>query len=534
MAVPFAFAGRRNRVQARCQPAIITRCRGDGSRRERNMEIQVVSGDVTFVQCDALIVNLFEGVQEPGGATGAIDRALDGQIGALIRAGEIKGKVAETTVIHCHGRLPAERVIVAGLGRREDFSLEVTHKAAGAAARTATRKGCRRLASILHGAGAGMLDAGRAAQAVVEGVAIGVFDVGAYKTADREPSDVETLTLIESDASKARQARAGVKVGEITAEATNYARKLVNEPANELSPEGFAQEARRVAEEQGLECAVLGPKELEKQGFGGIMAVGKGSARPPQLITLRYSPRKRGPTLAFIGKGVMFDSGGISLKPSENMELMKGDMAGAAAVLAAIEALSKLKAKVNIMGVIPAVENLPSGSATRPGDVAKMYGGKTVEIVNTDAEGRLILADALAYAREQGATHMVDVATLTAAVVIALGRLTYGVLGNDEELVKRVKDAAAAAGEKAWELPLFPEYREQIKSPIADIKNTGGRPAGPITAALFLKEFVDGTPWVHLDIAGTYWNESDVSYMPKGPTGSAVRTLIELARWFGE
>jgi len=476
-------------------------------------------------------VNLFEGVTHPGGATGAVDRALGGQIASLIAAGEIKGKLGEAPVIHSAGRIPAARVIVAGLGKRENFGVETVHKAVGASVRAAKKRRCRSIATILHGAGIAGMETGRSAQAVVEGAFIGDFEPGAYKTSERE-TEIESLIIIEREPDKAKQAEKAAAIGEIIAREMNRARALVNMPANELSPSDFAREAQRRAEELGLECQVLGADQLEKEGFGLITAVGKGSERPPQLVILRRQPKKRGPVMALVGKGITFDSGGLSLKPPERMELMKGDMAGAAAVLAAACVIAQLKVGTNVMALMPLADNMPGGRATRPGDVIKGYGGKTVEITNTDAEGRLLLADALAFAAKNGATHIVDVATLTGAMVIALGKITTGVLGNDKELLARVKAAAEKAGERVWEMPLFDEYGEQIKSPIADMKNVGGRPAGPITAAMFLKEFVGETPWVHLDIAGTSWNENGLPHMAKGPTGVTVRTLVELCRDF--
>jgi len=499
--------------------------------RRPTIQIKVRVGDVTEVECDALIVNLFDGVTHPGGATGAVDRALGGQITALIAAGEIKGKLGEAPVIHTAGRIPAARVIVAGLGKSADFSVEAVHKAVASSVRAAKKKACRRIATILHGAGIAGMNTDRSAQAVVEGAFIGDFDPDSYKTSERE-KEIEFLTIIERDADKARSAKQAAAAGEIIAREMNQARSLVNMPANELSPSDFAKEAQRRAEALGLDCEVLDEKQIEKQGFGLLTAVGRGSARPPRLVVLRHQPRKRGPVIGLVGKGITFDSGGLSLKPAENMELMKGDMAGAAAVLSAICAIAQLKVPTNAAAFMPLAENMPGGSATRPGDVIKTYAGKSVEIINTDAEGRLILADALAYAAKSGATHLVDVATLTGAMVIALGRITTGVLGNNRDLMERIKAAAEKAGERVWEMPLFDEYREQIKSPIADMKNIGGRPAGPITAAMFLKEFVGDTPWVHLDIAGTSWNEGDLSYMAKGPTGVPVRTLVELCRDF--
>jgi leucyl aminopeptidase len=494
------------------------------------MHVSVLRRSVNEVEADALVVNLFEGVREPGGATGAVDAALRGQIGRLIEVGEIKGTLNEVTVVHTDGRLPAARVVVAGLGKREEFNLETIYKAVGSAARSLQRRGCKKIASILHGAGAGGVDAERSAQAVVEAVSVATYHPGAYKTLEPAPVPIEELLLVERDASRAAKARRGARVGEVVAEAVAWTRKLVNEPANNLSPRRMAEEAKRLANLHGLDIEVLEQPELERRGFGGLVAVGKGSEETPVLITLRRQPRRGGPLVALVGKGIMFDSGGISIKPSEGMELMKGDMSGAAAVLGAMDAVCRLKLRVNLIAAIPCAENLPSGRATKPGDVIKTLSGKTVEIVNTDAEGRLILADAITHARNEGATHIVDLATLTGACIVALGNITSGLMGNDEDLIEKVRRAASRAGEKVWLLPLFPEYREQNTSLIADVKNTGGRPAGAITAASFLQEFVGNTPWAHLDIAGTYWNEKEVPFIAKGPTGVGVRTLVELIR----
>jgi leucyl aminopeptidase len=494
------------------------------------MRVSILTRSVTEVEADALVVNLFEGVRQPGGATGAVDAALGGQIRRLIESGEIRGKLNEVTIIHTDGRLPAARVAVAGLGKQEEFNLESIYKAVGSAARLLQSRGCKKIATILHGAGAGNVDAERSAEAVVEAVSIATYDPGAYKTVEPAPAPIEELLLVERDASRAARARRGARVGEVVADAVASTRKLVNEPANDLTPRRMAEEARRLANLHGLDIEIFEQPELKRRGFGGIVAVGKGSEETPVLIAMRCLSRRRGPLVALVGKGMMFDSGGISIKPSEGMELMKGDMAGAAAVLGAIDAACRLKLKVNLLAVMPCAENLPSGRASKPGDVIKTLSGKTVEIANTDAEGRLILADAFAYARSQGATHIVDLATLTGACVVALGNITSGLMSNDEDFMEKVRLAAARAGEKVWPLPLFPEYREQNKSLIADVKNTGGRPAGAITAAAFLQEFVDNTPWAHLDIAGTYWNEKDVPYMAKGPTGVGVRTLVEFIR----
>ncbi|MGE5589654.1 MAG: leucyl aminopeptidase [Bacillota bacterium] len=495
------------------------------------MEIRVVAKSITEIEADALIVNLFEGVTIPGGATGAVDQALGGAISDLIRSGEIKGKVGEVAVVHTLGRIPARRVLVAGLGKADSFDLEKVRVVSAAAVRKARDLGAAHVSSIAHGAGIGGLDYKQAAAAVVEGTLLGLYTFTTYQKKGEEAREVHEFTLAEIDAGKAREMAEAARVGRIFAEGANLARDLGNEPANVLTPSALADRAVKVAEELGLEYEVLDADAMAKLGMGALLGVAQGSAEPPRMVVMKYQGHPGSKeTLALVGKGITFDTGGISIKPSQGMAEMKFDMCGAASVVGAMRIVGQLKPKVNVMGVIPATENMPGGRAQRPGDIVRALNGKTIEIDNTDAEGRLILADAICYARKLGATRIVDIATLTGACVVALGHVASGVVANNDDLADLVIAAGKASGEKFWRLPAFEEYKKQIKSDYADIKNSGGRPAGAITAGLFLAEFVEETPWAHLDIAGTANELAEVAWQPnKGATGIPARTLARLA-----
>lgn len=497
-------------------------------------EIAFRVASVTEVDADAVVVNLFEGVQVPGGATGAVDAALGGAIRDAIACGELKGKLGETLVIHTLGRMPARRVIVAGLGPRGGFGRRAAREASAAALRAARRHGCRRVATIAHGAGIGGLAPEEAALATVEGALLGLYRYRAAGREDAAERDVETLWLIDRTGEQRSRLEAGLERARVIAEAVITARELGNRPANDLTPPRLAEAAAALEGLEGVGVEVLDEAALRQRGFGGVLAVAAGSAQPPRLAVITYTGPGRGTgdpaDLALVGKGVTFDSGGISLKPREGMEDMKFDMMGAGAVIGAMEAIARLRLPLKVLGVVAAVENMPGGRAFKPGDVITMYAGKTVEINNTDAEGRLILADALAYARELGARRLVDLATLTGAMVIALGHEVAGMMANDDAWAGQVAAAAEKAGEAVWRLPLVPSYRELLRSEYADLKNTGGRPAGSITAALFLQEFVGDTPWAHLDIAGVAWTDKVRGDSAKGATGYGVRTLVELAQ----
>jgi len=492
------------------------------------MEVKVIAGDITQIEADAIVVNLFEGVEQPGGATAAVDKALDGGVTRLISNGEIKGKFGEVGIIHTLGKLPTGIVAVAGLGKRQDFTLDKVRGVAGEFCRSLRKLNCHRIATILHGAGIGGIATEASVEAIVEGSLLGLYSFTRYKKSEYE--DIREILIVEREESKLPALERGVHKGKIMAEATALARDMVNEPANCMTPSRMSVIAKEIANEHNLEFNVLDSNDMEAMGMGALLGVAKGSSQAPKLITLSYKGDVSSKNaIGFIGKGVTFDSGGISIKPSEGMGEMKDDMAGGAAVMAALSAIAQLKLKINVAGIIPATENLPSGSALKPGDVLKAMSGKTIEVISTDAEGRLILADALSYAVKQAFSPLVDVATLTGACRVALGTGYSGVFGNDQELVDKVLKAGSEAGEKLWQMPMPEEYKEQNKSEIADIKNTGDKYGGAITAALFLAEFVDNTPWVHLDIAGTASSSKESGYVVKGATGVGVRTLVELA-----
>lgn len=493
------------------------------------MEVKVVAGDITKLPVSAIIVNLFEGVQSPTGATGAVDLALGGLITRLIAEGEIKGKLNEVTLVHSMGRIEPARVVVAGLGKEKELTLSRIRGVAAEACRSLRKVEAKRVATIAHGAGSGGIDAEKSAQAVTEGAILGLYTFRRHQTKEPEQKEIEELLIVEREESKLAELERGCARGRIMAEATTLARDMANEPANYMTPTDMAEMARKVADEYGLECQVLEREDMERLGMGAFLGVAQGSRQPPKLIILSYKggdPSKS--PLGLVGKGITFDAGGISIKPSEGMGDMKGDMAGGAAVIAAMRAIGELKPKTNVTALIPATENLPDGAALKPGDIVRALNSKTIEIVSTDAEGRLILADALSYARKLELSPLVDVATLTGACHIALGDFCSGAFGNNQELVERVIKAGEEAGERIWQMPMYEEYKELNKSDVADIKNSGGRWGGAITAAQFLAEFVEGTPWVHLDIAGTSRLEKDRTYEVKGATGVAVRTLVNL------
>jgi leucyl aminopeptidase len=382
----------------------------------------------------------------------------------------------------------------------------------------------------------GDVDVRGLAQAVAEGLTLAEFDAGLYKTTEPRPAPPPRCTIVlpnirDTSPESSTGIEAVVSRGRLLGECSNLARALANEPGNSLTPREFAARACALAAEGGIACEVLDERQIEALGMGLLLGVARGSDEPPRLMAFRHEPPNAppGPVLGLVGKGITFDTGGISIKPADGMERMKDDMAGGAAVACAMRAIGLLGAPIRVVGVVPATENMPSGRAIKPGDILKSAEGKTVEVINTDAEGRLILGDGLWYARKLGATHLVDVATLTGAIVVALGKVVSGIFGTPETWVSQVRRVADRAGDRVWPMPLFDEYREQLKSDIADIMNTGGRPAGAVTAAMFLKEFTGGLPWAHIDVAGTAWAEEPRPYLPKGPSGVAVRTLAELA-----
>jgi len=492
------------------------------------VEIKVEAGDITQHPAKAVIVNLFEGVTRPAGATGAVDQALGGGISRLIEEGEIKGKQGEITLIHTLDRMPSPRVIVAGLGKQEAFSLNVIRDLMGSGLRRARSAGAKSVATIVHGAGIAGLDPEACAQAIAEAAVMGTYRFRRYKqNGDGDSSDVETLHIVESDDAKLEALRRGVAHGQVLGQAANYTRDMANEPANALPPAALAERAQTMASDAGLECDVLHEGQLEELGMGALLGVGVGSTQPPRFIIIKYRGRPHSEqTLGLLGKGITFDSGGISIKPAAGMEAMKGDMSGGAAIISTMWALGKLKPKINVTALIPTAENMPSGSATRPGDILRAMNGKTIEVINTDAEGRLILADAICFARQEKLSPILDVATLTGAMQIALGPGATGFMATEDSLATAVTAAGEASGEKMWRFPLIDDYKEGLKSNVADIKNTGNRHGGAISAAEFLRFFVEDTPWVHIDMAGTDESDKDKGIWVKGSTGIPTRTLI--------
>jgi leucyl aminopeptidase len=482
------------------------------------------------VPADWLIVGAWEGEGQTGAAE--LDARLDGLLARLRERGDVTGKARELTPVH-HGRpIAPQRVLVVGLGPRGKADFAGLLAAASTAARSLSTRPHRRIAFALPPEVPG-LDAGAVVRAIGAGLWQGSEGPGLRKTQpDRFPP--EELCLVGTATFPAADLRDAARRAEVEARAVSLARELVNLPPSDLYPETFARRAEDVAREARLECRVLGEEELRAERMGALLAVARGSERPPRLVVLCHRGGGDGPTLGLVGKGVTFDSGGLSLKTTEQMADMKCDMAGAAAVLGAMQGIGTLGLRANVLGVLALVENMPGGRAMKLGDVLHARNGKTIEVLNTDAEGRLILADALAYAVDQGARPLVDLATLTGACMVALGHDVAGQMSNDEAWAQRVQAAAQAVGERAWPLPMFPLYGEMIKSDVADIKNTGGsRYGGAITAAKFLEEFVAGVPWVHLDIAGPAWAERENATRASGGTGCFARTLIELVTQLG-
>lgn len=499
------------------------------------MKIRVTAGNIAERDTDAVVVNLFEGVTAPSGATGAVDAALGGAITGLIADGEIRGKRGELTVIHTLGRIAPKRVVVAGLGERAAFTLDGVRDAAAESARRLAGIGVRAAATIAHGAGIGGLDGRDCAQAVAEGVVMGLYRFDKYKSDAAGGGGLDELAIVEYDGARVGAMQGGVDEGVIIGEAVNLCRDMANAPANGMTPSDMAERALEVAEECGMGIEVFERARMRELGMGALLGVAQGSAEPPKFIVLRYAGDAGNPNnnIGLLGKGITFDSGGLDIKSAAGMSTMKGDMAGGAAVIGAMRAIGKLKPQINVTGIVAATENMPSGTAQRPGDVVRAMNGKTIEIDNTDAEGRLVLADAMAYARSVGIGRLVDVATLTGAVRVALGDKCMGAFGNDEAFTGAVVAAGNAVGERAWPMPMFDEYKAQYKSDIADIKNTGGSGGGAIIGALIIGEFSGGAPWVHLDIAGVARAGSTKGSAVKGATGAPVRTLVRLARDLG-
>jgi leucyl aminopeptidase len=476
-----------------------------------------------------VVVALDQGSKDkPEVALATNDDAVKKAAAEVIASGEVTGKNFETTLLHHPAGLKAKRLLVLGGGKSGKFSQFDLRRLAGAAVRTLKARALRAFAFVTPQAGLTTADA---VKAIVEGAFVGNFDPDTYRS-DRKDQAIDQLTIVATG--DQANLHAALHESAVIGESQNFTRELVNEPSNRMTPTMLAERAKKMAQEVGLTCEVYGADKIKELKMGAFWSVAQGSDEPPALILLKYEPAgaPEKPVLGLVGKGITFDTGGISIKPADGMEKMKYDMAGGAAMLGAMRAIALLKPKVKVTMIVCATENMPSGKAQKPGDVQIAMSGKSIEIINTDAEGRLVLADGLFYARQLGCTHLVDAATLTGAVVVALGYVNAGIFANDDQLYDRFQRAEEKAGEKFWRMPLDEEYKDVIKSSIADIMNSGGRWGGAVTAAMFLKEFAEETPWLHLDIAGTAWTEEAKPWIAKGPSGIAVRSLVEFVKDF--
>ena len=494
------------------------------------MDIKVEQGSIESSAADTIIVNLFEGVTSPGGATGAVDRALGGAISDLIAGGDLKGKVGEVAVLYPRGAIGARRVLVVGLGKAESFTLEGVRRVSAAAIKRARDLNATAVATIVHGAGIGGHDATAAAQATVEGALLATYRYDAPKKRDPENA-IAALTIVERDAGRLEAVRAGAALGAAVAAGVTLARDLVNMPPNVATPTLLAERARAMAAAHGLGVTVGDRAWAAERQMGAFLAVAQGAGEPPAFIVLEHNAGRADlPTVVLVGKGITFDTGGISIKPSAGMGDMKSDMGGAAAVFGAMEVVGRLGLPLHVIGITPCTENMPDAAAYRPADVITASNGKTIEIISTDAEGRMVLADALVYAGQYQPAAVIDLATLTGACVVALGDgVAAGLFCNDDGLRDRLLAAADTTYERLWPLPLYDDYRRKINSEVADMKNSGGRSGGVGTSAVFLREFTD-YPWAHLDIAGMALSERAGDYAPVGGTGFGVRLLVEYLR----
>lgn len=497
------------------------------------MELNVLQGNIAQQQTDCIVVNLFQGATEPGGATGVVDSALGGAIRRLIKSGDFSGDADTTALLYTHGELPAPRVLIVGLGNPKKFDLHAARRAAGTAARAVSRlKGVKSFATVVHGGGIGGLEIGQAAQALAEGTLLALYRAPQYRR-EVKPPTLEQAVIVEFDADKTAAVDLGVRVGQAIAQGVYTARNLVNEPANVINPVQFTRRAETLAEATGLHFTALNEAEMADLGMNILLAVSRGSRNEARFIILEHAPEghEEEAPLVWVGKGITFDTGGISLKTPGNMWQMKADMSGAAAVVGAMESVAKLGVPRRIIGIAVCVENMPDGDAFRPGDILTGMTGKTAEILNTDAEGRLILADALAFVARYEPTAVIDLATLTGAIGVALGDLAAGLFANDDALQNALLQAAQASGERLWPMPMYDEYKDTIKSDMAEVKNSAARGAGVSASAKFIEHFTEGYPWAHLDIAYMNWvDHAKDPIRPKGATGYGVRLLVELAQ----
>ena len=493
------------------------------------MEIRVEKGKAEQYSCELLLLFSFELPQPLEGPIQSVDSKWKGFISDLMKQGDFKGELFECRLLYTYDALPAKRVLLTGLGKKGEFDLERWRGAASKAGQFIRNSGIKQFAFPVKKFNT--LSEVELAESFVTGLLLGTYQFNEFKTLERDKiREIGEGIIIGETAEEIQSLSEGLRTGKIISEAVCMARNLVNGPSNKVTPTVLAEKAQQIAKEYGMEIQVLEVSQAEAMGMGAFVAVAKGSQEPGKFISLEYNKGKGLDTIALVGKGITFDSGGISIKPSEKMERMKDDMSGAAAVLATMQAASELQLPLHLVGIMPATENLPSGKAYKPGDILKTLSGQTVEVISTDAEGRLILSDALTYSLRYQPKAIIDVATLTGACVIALGDYVSGLFGNDESLLKRIEEASGKTGERVWKLPLWDEYFEYLRSDVADFRNVGTRSAGAIIGAIFLSKFVEKAPWVHLDIAGPASIEQERPYIPRGGTGAGVRLLIQLLR----
>ncbi|MCF6147821.1 MAG: leucyl aminopeptidase [Candidatus Kuenenia sp.] len=496
------------------------------------MNINAKTGIAANETAEMLVFYLYEESKKINETLEPFDTSFNHIISELLKNKEFVAKLNNTYTLPTYGKFPSQRIMLVGLGKKEEVTIDKIRQAAATSVKTARDMGIKKVTSVMDSIEIPSQKSFEWYQGFIEGAVLGLYQFKKYKeTKPDEEKEMKTLTLLLSDKKVLSFVKEAIKRGQVIANAVSFARDLVNTPSQDKTPTILSNIAKNLANEPGIDCKILSMPDLKKLNMGGILGVAQGSTQPPKFIILEYNPRsKNQDTIVIVGKGITFDSGGICLKPPKNMDQMKSDMSGGATVLGIFSALARLKIPQHVVGLVPCTENMPSGSAIKPGDIVKFHSGKTAEVANTDAEGRLILADALSYAEKFHPDAVVDFATLTGACIVALGNIATGMMGNNEELINRIKTAGEKSWERVWELPLWEEYQELIKSDIADIKNTGGAGAGTITAACFLSKFTEKYPWVHLDIAGTSWSEKNSAYIQKGATGVGVMLMLELLK----
>ena len=493
------------------------------------MQVTAQVGQAEVASTEVLVLMHCEGEALAKQGAAPLDRALEGSLSKLVQSKEFEGKANDVLLYHTQDKVPAKRLVLVGLGKKNEVTLETIRQAMGSAVKRVRQAKVGSFAVVLPTVKPNRMSWIEVAQAMVEGAILGSYQFTVYRSEIASGQDVAEMRILAQQKDQLRQVTEGVRRGVATAEATVFVRDLCNHPSNVLTPSRVADEAKTIAKTEGIAIKVLEQKEMEQLGMGALLGVSRGSQEPPKFVILEYNGTKKKDQrpVVLVGKTITFDTGGISLKPAENMEHMKADMTGGAEVLASIRAAARLKLPLRLISILPVAENMPGGRAMKPGDIVTTLSGKTVEVQNTDAEGRLILADGLAYAMRYKPAALIDIATLTGACVVALGQFAIGMFGTDQALKEQVRKSGQKAGERVWEMPLWEEYFEQLKSDVADMRNIGGRGGGMITAALFLSKFVGDCPWVHLDIASTDWSERERAYIPKGPTAIGTRLLVQ-------